>query len=123
MRRFDPDRGTRAMNEQSLMLALAYVVTATGMLAGLLLLRADARAYWRLPVYSAMVMVVGIVTWNVMRDRVFPAHWSLTHADAMYYSALALYAALGFGAGCALGRLTRKREMLDNPPGPRPPPR
>jgi hypothetical protein len=111
------------MHEQALTLAIAYVVTAGGMLAGLLLMRADARAFWRLPVYSAMVMVVAIVSWNVMRARVFPAHWSLTGGDAMYYSALALYAALGFGAGCALGRLTRKRDMPDNPPGPRPPPR
>jgi hypothetical protein len=91
-------------------LLVAYVVTAAGMLAGLLAMRADSRAYWRLPVYSAMVMVVGVVLWNVMRVRVFPAHWSLTHGPALYYSALALYAVLGAGAGCGLGRLTRKTE-------------
>jgi Na+/glutamate symporter len=111
------------MNEQSLTLALAYVVTALALASGLLLTRADRRWYWRVPVYSVMVLVVGVVAWNVMRARLFPAHWSLTAADAMYYSALALYAVLGFGAGCALGRLTRKRDMIDNPPGPRPPPR
>jgi hypothetical protein len=111
------------VNEQALTLAIAYVVSATGMLAGLLLQRADSRAYWRVPVYSAMVMVIGIVLWNVVRTRALPSIWSLTHATALYYSALALYAVLGFGAGCALGRLTRKREMTDNPPGPRPPPR
>jgi Na+/glutamate symporter len=116
------------MSEQINGLLMAYVVTAIAMLAGLLAMRADTRAYWRLPVYSAMVMVVGVVLWNVLRVRVFPAQWSLTHASALYYAALALYAVLGAGAGCGLGRLTRKRDMAiqttnDNPPGPRPPPR
>jgi hypothetical protein len=112
------------MNSQINVLAVAYVVTAVSMLAGMLAMRADSRAFWRLPVYSAMVMVAGIVLWNVLRERVFPASWSLTHGQALYYAALALYAVLGAGAGCGLGRLTRKTEMtMDNPPGPRPPPR
>ena len=112
------------MNAQINGLLVAYAVTAVSMLGGLLAMRADSRAYWRLPVYSAMVMVVGVVLWNLLRDRVFPAHWSLTHPSMLYYAALALYAVLGAGVGCGLGRLTRKREMtMDNPPGPRPPPR
>ena len=112
------------MNAQVNVLLVAYAVTAAAMLAGLLAMRADSRAYWRLPVYSAMVMVAGVVLWNLLRDRVFPAQWSLTHGPALYYAALALYAVLGAGAGCGLGRLTRKTDMTnDNPPGPRPPPR
>lgn len=110
-------------------LLVAYAVTAASMLAGLLAMRADSRAYWRLPVYSAMVMVAGVVLWNLLRTRVFPAHWSLTQGPTLYYAALALYAVLGAGAGCALGRLTRRTDMetteirTDDPPGPRPPPR
>ena len=112
------------MNAQVNVLLVAYAVTAAAMLAGLLAMRADSRAYWRLPVYSAMVMVLGVVLWNLLRNHLLPAHWSLTHGRALYYAALALYAVLGAGAGCALGRLTRKTEMTnDNPPGPRPPPR
>ena len=112
------------MNAQINVLLVAYAVTAAAMLAGLLAMRADSRAYWRLPVYSAMVMVLGVVLWNLLRNQLLPARWSLTHAQALYYAALALYAVLGAGAGCALGRLTRRKEMTnDNPPGPRPPPR
>ncbi len=112
------------MNAQVNVLLVAYAVTAVSMLAGLLAMRADSRAYWRLPVYSAMVMVLGVVLWNLLRNHLLPARWSLTHAPALYYAALVLYAVLGAGAGCAFGRLTRKTEMtLDNPPGPRPPPR
>lgn len=111
------------MNAQVNELFVAYAVTAASMLGGMLAMRADSRAYWRLPVYSAMVMVAGIVLWNVLRARVFPAQWSLSYGPALYYSALALYAVLGAGAGCGLGRITRKTEMTtDNPPGPRPPP-
>jgi hypothetical protein len=99
------------MNAQIHGLLVAYAVTAASMLGGLLAMRADARAYWRLPVYSAMVMVAGVVLWNVLRVRVFPAHWSLSYGPALYYAALALYAVLGAGAGCGLGRLTRKTEM------------
>lgn len=117
------------MNGQVNELLVAYAITAGSMLAGLLAMRADSRAYWRLPVYSAMVMVVGVVLWNLLRTRLFPAHWSLTQGSTLYTAALALYAVLGAGAGCALGRLTRKKDMgtpeirTDDPPGPRPPPR
>lgn len=104
------------MNAQINELLVAYAVTAVSMLGGLLAMRADSRAYWRLPVYSAMVMVVGVVLWNVMRSRFFPAQWSLTHGPALYYAALALYAALGAGAGCGLGRLTRKTEIENEKP-------
>jgi Na+/glutamate symporter len=99
------------MNAQINVLLVAYAVTAASMLGGLLAMRADSRAYWRLPVYSAMVMVVGVVLWNVLRVHVFPARWSLSYGPALYYAALALYAVLGAGAGCGLGRLTRKTEM------------
>lgn len=104
------------MNAQINGLLVAYAVTAVSMLCGLLAMRADSRAYWRLPVYSAMVMVIGVVLWNVLRARVFPAQWSLSYGPALYYSALALYAVLGAGAGCALGRLTRKRETQNEEP-------
>lgn len=95
------------MNSQAAELLIAYVITAAGMLAGMLLMRAGTRAYWRWPVYSAMAMCVGVVLWSVLRKNVFPAEWVLLHAPALYYGALALYAFLGLGAGVLLGRLTR----------------
>lgn len=95
------------MNSQAGELLIAYVITAAGMLAGMLLMRAGTRAYWRWPVYSAMAMCVGVVLWSVLRKNVFPAEWVLLHARALYYGALALYAFLGLGAGVLLGRLTR----------------
>ena len=49
------------MNSQVSAWRIAYVLTASGMLVGLLLMRADGRAYWRWPVYSAMAMVLGVV--------------------------------------------------------------
>lgn len=88
-------------------LAIAYAVTASGMLAGLLLLRADRRAYWRLPVYSTMVMVLGVMLWNGLLRKQIPAHAAIAHAQSYFYAALALYAVLGFACGCLLGRLTR----------------
>jgi hypothetical protein len=45
-------------------LAIAYGLTAVAMLIGLLLMRADRRAYFRWPVYSAMAMALGVVLWN-----------------------------------------------------------
>ena len=95
------------MNSQLNELLIAYVTTAAGMLAGMLLMRAGSRAYWRWPVYSAMAMCVGVVVWSTLRKHVFPPAWILLHSQALYFSALALYALLGLGAGLLLGRLTR----------------
>lgn len=88
-------------------LALAYAITAAAMLAGLLLLRADSRAYWRWPVYSAMAMALGVVIWNLLRKHVLPPDWVLTKPGAIFYGALVLYALVGFGLGLLLGKLTR----------------
>jgi hypothetical protein len=89
-------------------LFIAYGLTAGAMLIGLLLMRADQRAYFRWPVYSAMVMALGVVLWNLLRKHVLPEEWDLTQPGAMYYSALALYFALGLSVGLFLGRLTGK---------------
>lgn len=94
------------MNPQILELGIAFGVTAAAMLAGLLLTRADRRAYWRWPVYSAMAMVLGVVLWNLMRKHWLPAEWTLTHGNALYYGALTLYAVVGLALGMLLGRLT-----------------
>lgn len=95
------------MNLQLRELFIAYGVTALAMLAGLLAMRADARAYWRWPVYSAMAMVLGVVAWNLLRQHALPQDWLVTRASALYYGALTLYAAVGAGLGLLLGRLTR----------------
>ncbi len=99
------------MNLQLAELALAYAITAAAMLAGLLLMRADTRAYWRWPVYSAMALALGVVSWNLLRKHLLPAEWVFTRPNAIYYGALALYALLGFALGALLGRLTRKRTV------------
>ena len=95
------------MNSQLGELLIAYVCSAGGMLAGMLVMRAGARAYWRWPVYSVMAMSLGVVLWSVLRKNVVPAAWVLAHARVLYVSALTLYVLLGFGAGALLGRLTR----------------
>jgi hypothetical protein len=97
------------MNPQLLELLIAYTITAGAMLLGLLFMRADRRAYWRWPVYSAMVMVLGVVAWNLLRKHALPPEWSLTHPSVLYYSALTVYAVLGIGLGLLLGRLTRRK--------------
>jgi hypothetical protein len=97
------------LNSQVAELLIAYVTTATGMLIGLLGMRAGSRAYWRWPVYSAMAMCVGVVLWSALRKNVLPPEWILLHARALYFGALAIYAMLGLGAGFLLGRLTRAR--------------
>jgi hypothetical protein len=104
------------MNAQLLQLAIAYAITAAAMLAGLLAMRADSRAYWRWPVYSAMAMALGVVSWNLLRKYVLPAEWVLTHPTAIYYGALVLYALVGVALGVLLGRLTRRApETADRP--------
>ena len=45
-----------------------------------LLMRADRRAYFRWPVYSVMVMALGVVLWNLMRKHLLPGEWAFTHA-------------------------------------------
>ena len=99
------------MNLQLVELGIAYAITAAAMLGGLLLMRADSRAYWRWPVYSAMAMALGVVTWNLLRKHLLPAEWVLTKPAAIYYGALVLYALVGFGIGLLLGRLTRQRTI------------
>jgi hypothetical protein len=88
-------------------LAIAYALSAAGMLVALLLLRADKRAYFRWPVYSAMAMALGVIVWNLLRKHVFPAGWLLGPSPVMYWSALALYVVLGLSLGLLLGRITR----------------
>lgn len=104
------------MNDQLQGLLIAYAATATAMLAGLLLMRADARAYWRWPVYSAMCMVLGIVSWNLLRAHLIPPAWRLDHASLLYYGALALYASLGLSLGLLVGRITRGNSSPNSPP-------
>ena len=89
------------MNPQIRELVIAYVATAAPFLGALLLRRAPARAYLRWPVYSVMVMVLGVVLWNLIHRRL-PSSWNVTHADALYYGALALYVLLGLCAGWLL---------------------
>ena len=93
-------------------LAIAYALSAAGMLVALLLMRADKRAYFRWPVYSAMAMALGVILWNLLRKHVFPADWlsgpsSVMDWPVMYWSALALYVVLGLSLGLLLGRISR----------------
>ncbi|HEX6396127.1 MAG TPA: hypothetical protein VFZ95_01770 [Steroidobacteraceae bacterium] len=97
------------MNPQINELLIAYVCSAAGMLAGMLVMRAGSRAYWRWPVYSVMAMTLGVVLWSVLRKHVFPPEWALLHGRTLYFTALAIYVLLGLGAGTLLGRLTRVR--------------
>jgi hypothetical protein len=76
-------------------------------------MRADRRAYFRWPVYSAMVMALGVVLWNIMRKHVFPESWEISHAYAMYCCALALYCVLGLMLGLLLGRLTGRKTAVE----------
>ncbi len=95
-------------------LAVAYGLSATGMAVALLVQRADKRAYFRLPVYSAMCLALGVILWNLLRKHLVPPEWTFTHTALLYYGALSLYVVLGFLLGLFLGRLTRKRHY---PPG------
>jgi len=90
-------------------LAIAYGITAGAMLAGLLLKRADRRAYFRWPVYSVMAMALGVVLWNLLRKHLLPAEWSFTQANTLYFGAMAMYATVGFSLGLLLGRLTGRK--------------
>jgi hypothetical protein len=105
------------MNPQIRELIIAYVATAVPFLGALLMLRAQGRAYFRWPVYSVMVMVLGVVLWNVLH-KWLPPDWSATHASLVYYGALAMYMLLGFGMGLLLGRLTQGKTPTDSTNGP-----
>jgi hypothetical protein len=104
-------------------LLVAYSLTAGSMLVGLLLMRADRRAYWRWPVYSVMVMALGVVLWNLLRRHVLPAHADLTHPAVLYYGALGVYVALGLTVGSLLGRLTRRKTPLEEEVSEQEPPK
>jgi len=90
-------------------LAIAYGLTAVAMLIGLLLMRADRRAYFRWPVYSAMAMALGVVLWNLVRKHVLPPDWPITHSATVYYGALTVYLVIGLAFGLLLGRLTGRK--------------
>jgi hypothetical protein len=90
-------------------LGIAYALAAAGMLVALLITRADRRAYFRWPVYSAMAMALGVILWNLLRKHLFPEEW-LTGSRTLYWGALALYVVLGLSLGLLLGRITRRRE-------------
>jgi hypothetical protein len=106
-------RGRAPLNVQLRELLIAYGLTAGAMLIGLLLMRADQRAYFRWPVYSVMVMALGVVLWNLLRKHVLPGEWALTHAGEMYYGALTLYFVMGMSIGLLLGRLTRRKTAVE----------
>jgi hypothetical protein len=91
-------------------LLIAYASSAIAMLIGLLTMRADSRAFFRWPVYSAMVMALGVVLWNLLRKHLLPGVWDLAHPHLMLYGAITLYVALGLGVGLFLGRLTKRKE-------------
>ena len=103
------------MNLQFFSLLIAYAATGTGMLIGLLVMRADGRAYFRWPVYSAMVMALGVVLWSLLRRYVLPPEWAVTRQSTIFYGAIALYAVLGLLVGLLLGRLTRRSASDRNP--------
>jgi len=105
------------MSSQLNGLFIAYGATAVAMLAGLLIMRADSRAYWRWPVYSAMVMVLGVVCWSLLRKHVFPPEWAVTRVTLLFYCALVLYAVLGLGIGLLLGWLTARKPVKENAEG------
>jgi hypothetical protein len=88
-------------------LGIAYLLSAVGMLVALWLSRADRRAYWRWPVYSAMALAMGVISWNLLRKHVFPAAW-LADPGLLYWGALAMYVLLGLSLGLLLGRITRR---------------
>ena len=97
------------MNTQLGDLAIASAVTAASRLAGLLFMRADSRVYWRWPVYSAMVMALAAVSWNLLVRPMLPTAWTWTHPRALYFCALGLYSVLGVALGILLGRLTGRK--------------
>jgi hypothetical protein len=102
------------MNLQLRALLIAYAVSAVGLIAGLLLVRAPARAWWRLPVYSAMAMALGVMTWSMVRKHLLSPEWAATHPKTMLYCALVLYSAYGIGLGLLLGRMSRGKTQASS---------
>ena len=100
------------MKSQITELIIAYFATALPFLGALFLRRAEGRAFFRWPVYSVMVMVLGVVSWNLIHRRL-PPEWNVTHASTLYYGALTIYAVLGFGMGLLLGGLTQRKTPDD----------
>ncbi len=96
------------LSAQLLQLGIAYALAASGMLLALLITRADRRAFFRWPVYSAMAMALGVILWNALRKYVFPAAWTVSHSAILYWGALAIYVVLGLLLGLMLGRITRQ---------------
>jgi hypothetical protein len=95
-------------------LMIAYGLTAVAMLIGLVLMRADRRTYFRWPVYSAMTMALGVISWNLVRKHLLPAAWAITQANVLYFGALTLYFVIGLGLGLLLGRLTRRKTAVES---------
>jgi hypothetical protein len=92
-------------------LGIAYLLAATGMLLALIITRAERRAWFRWPVYSAMTLALGVILWNLLRKHVFPAEWLVGYSSVLYWSALAMYVVLGLLLGLLLGRITRGRKL------------
>jgi len=97
------------MSSQLGELLIAYGVSAAAVLVGLLLTRADSRAWFRWPVYSAMSMAMGVILWSLLRKNVLPAEWLVAYARTLYFCALGLYAVTGVSMGLLLGRLTGRK--------------
>ncbi len=97
------------MNPQLQSLLVAYAVSAAGIGVGLLIMRAGSRAWWRLPVYSAMAMGLAVMSWSLVRKHLLPPEWGVTRAQTLYYCALVLYAVTGIALGLLLGKLTQRK--------------
>jgi uncharacterized membrane-anchored protein YhcB (DUF1043 family) len=97
------------MNPQLQSLLVAYAVSAAGIVVGLLIMRAGSRAWWRLPVYSAMAMGLAVMSWSLVRKHLLPPEWGVTRARTLYYCALVLYAVTGIALGLLLGKLTQRK--------------
>ena len=97
------------MNAQLGDLAIAYGVTAAGMLAGLLLMRADcARLLALAGVFGhGHGARRGVVVSAAQAHAA--AEWTVTHPRALYFCALGLYSVLGIALGLLLGRLTGRK--------------
>ena len=97
------------MNPQLQSLLVAYAVSAAGLVVGLLIMRAGSRAWWRLPVYSAMAMGLAVMSWSLIRKHLLPPEWGVTRAQTLYYCALVLYAVTGIARGLLVGKLTQRK--------------
>jgi hypothetical protein len=48
-----------------------------------------------------------VLSWNLARKHLFPEDWTVTHPNAMYCGALALYFVFELCLGILLGRITK----------------